>query len=133
MQREDSIYFEHLIRKELKHVVNLPQDFNYQGSHVTYEGEIEPSESGEFKFILYYSGYMSVFIDGKEVVPERWRTARNPNSYKFSVNLEAGKRVPVKIQWEPNGAVAYCGLRVYSPVDDKEQMQMSWWGEMQSR
>ena len=133
VQREDSIYFEHLIRKELKHVVNLPQDFNYQGSHVTYEGEIEPSESGEFKFILYYSGYMSVFIDGKEVVPERWRTAWNPNSYKFSVNLEAGKRVPVKIQWEPNGAVAYCGLRVYSPVDDKEQMQMSWWGEMQSQ
>ena len=48
VQREDSIYFEHLIRKELKHVVNLPQDFNYYGSHVTYEGEIEPSESGEF-------------------------------------------------------------------------------------
>lgn len=96
VQREDSIYFEHLIRKELKHVVNLPQDFNYYGSHVTYEGEIEPSESGEFKFILYYSGYISVFVDGKEVVPERWRTAWNPNSYKFSVNLEKDKRVPLK-------------------------------------
>lgn len=133
VQREDSIYFEHLIRKELKHVVNLPQDFNYYGSHVTYEGEIEPSESGEFKFILYYSGYMSVYIDGKEVVPERWRTAWNPNSYKFSVDLEKGKRVPLKIEWKPNGAVAYCGLRVYSPVDDKEQLDMSWWGEMQDQ
>ena len=133
VQREDSIYFEHLIRKELKHVVNLPQDFVYQGSEVEYEGEIEPLESGEYKFILYYSGYMSVFIDGKEVVPERWRTAWNPNSYKFSVNLEKGKRVPIKIEWQPNGAVAYCGLRAYAPRDEKEQQQMSWWGEMQSQ
>ncbi len=133
VQREDSIYFEHLIRKELKHVVNLPQDFNYNGSHVTYQGEIEAPESGEYKFILYYSGYMSVNIDGKEVVPERWRTAWNPNSYKFSVELEKGKRVPIRIEWEPNGAVAYCGLRAYAPRSDKEQMDMSWWGEMQSQ
>ncbi|MCM1077838.1 MAG: DUF5110 domain-containing protein [Bacteroides sp.] len=133
VQREDSIYFEHLIRKELKHVINLPQNFKYQGSTVTYEGEIEPLESGEFKFILYYSGYMSVYIDGENVVPERWRTAWNPNSYKFSVNLEKGKRVPIKIEWQPNGSVAYCGLRAYSPVDDKEQLQMSWWGEMQDQ
>lgn len=133
VQREDSIYFEHLIRKELKHVVNLPQDFNYSGSHVEYEGEIEAAEAGEYKFILYYSGYITVTIDGKEVVPERWRTAWNPNSYKFSVDLEAGKRVPLKIEWQPNGSVAYCGLRAYSPRSDREQMQMSWWGEMQSQ
>ncbi len=133
VQREDSIYFEHLIRKELTHVVNLPQDFNYSGSHVEYEGEIEANETGEYKFILYYSGYITVTIDGKEVVPERWRTAWNPNSYKFSVDLEAGKRVPLKIEWQPNGAVAYCGLRAYAPRSDEEQMQMSWWGEMQSQ
>ena len=133
IQREDSIYFEHLIRKELKHVVNLPQDFRYNGSHITYEGEIEPSESGEFKFNLYYSGYMSVYIDGKEVVPERWRTAWNPNSYKFSVELEKDRRVPIKIDWRPNGSVAYCGLRVYSPVGHDSQLDMSWWGEMQDQ
>ena len=133
VQREDSIYFEHLIRKELTHVVNLPQDFNYNGSHITYEGEIEPLETGEYKFILYYSGYQTVYIDGKPVVPRRWRTAWNPNSYKFAVNLEKGKRVPIKIEWEPNGAVAYCGLRAYAPRDNKDQMQMSWWGEMQSQ
>ncbi|MDE7350881.1 MAG: DUF5110 domain-containing protein [Muribaculaceae bacterium] len=131
VQREDSIYFEHLIRGDLSHVVNLPRDFNFAGSHVTYEGEIEASETGEYKFILYYSGYQSVWIDGKEVVPERWRTAWNPNSFKFSVELEAGKRVPIKIEWQPNGGVAYCSLRAYNPRDPKEQMEMSWWGEMQ--
>lgn len=131
VQREDSIYFEHLVRGDLSRVVNLPQGFDYAGSHITYEGEIEADKSGEYKFILYYSGYQKVFVNNEEVVPERWRTAWNPNSYKFSVNLEAGKRVPVKIEWEPNGSVAYCSLRVYDPRDPKEQLDMSWWGEMQ--
>ena len=132
-RREPQIYFEHLIRGDLGHVVNLPQDFNFAGSHVTYEGDILPSQSGKYDFILYYSGYQTVYIDGKKVVDTRWRTAWNPNSYKFSVDLEKGKRVPVKIEWEPNGSVAYCGLRVYAPVKDDERSQMCWWGEMQDQ
>ena len=70
-------------------VVNLPEGFPFMGSQVTYEGEIEPMESGRFRFILYYAGYMKVYIDGELVVPERWRTAWNPNSYKFAVDLKS--------------------------------------------
>ncbi len=134
VRREDNLYFEYLDRdKKLSKVINLPDDFNFYGSHVAYEGEIEAKETGEYKFILYYAGYQTVTIDGKEVVPERWRTAWNPNSYKFSVNLEAGKRVPIKVDWQPDGAVSYCGLRAYAPRDEKEQLKMSWWGEMQDQ
>ena len=131
VREEPKIYFEHLIRGDLGHVVNLPRDFNYAGAKVSYEGELEPSVSGEYNFIMYYSGYQTIYIDNKKVVDRRWRTAWNPNSYKFSVQLEKGKRVPVKIEWEPNGGVAYCGLRAYKPVDDSARKQMSWWGEMQ--
>lgn len=130
-RREPRIYFEHLIRGDLGHVVNLPQDFNFSGSHVVFEGEIEPRESGVFSFILYYSGYQTVEIDGKSVVERRWRTSWNPNSYKFEVSLEKGRRVPIKIDWEPNGSVAYCGLRVYPPAKEKNKGAMRWWGEMQ--
>lgn len=134
VRREDSIYFEHLDRAaHLGKVINLPDGFPFMGSHVTYEGQLEPSESGLFRFILYYAGYTKVYIDGQLVVPERWRTAWNPNSYKFAVRLEAGKRVPVKIEWEPDGYVSYCGLRVLSPVDDVQQNKLSWWGEMQNQ
>mgnify|MGYP000757472064 FL=1 len=129
VRQEPKIYFENLIRGDLNHVINLPQDFDYAGSNVTYEGYIEPSETGLYKFIMYYSGYQTIYIDGKKVVDTRWRTAWNPNSYKFQVNLQAGRKVPIKIEWEPNGSVAYCGLRVYAPVKDGEQL--SWWGQMQ--
>ena len=131
VRREDSLYFEHLVRGDLGRVVNLPKGFPFMGSHVIYEGEIEPSEGGMFRFILYYAGYTKVYIDNQLVVPERWRTAWNPNSYKFAVNLEAGKRVPLKIEWKPDGGVSYCGLRVLTPVPQEEQEKMSWWGEMQ--
>lgn len=132
VRREDSLYFEHLKREDLSKVVNLPENFPFMGSKVTYEGEIEPEESGLFRFILYYAGYIKVYINNELVVPERWRTAWNPNSYKFAVNLEAGKRVPLKIEWTPDGYVSYCGLRALTPVPDKEQNKLAWWGEMQN-
>ncbi len=80
---------------------------------------------------MYYSGYQTIYIDNKPVVEQRWRTAWNPNSYKFSVDLEKGKRTPIRIEWEPNGGVAYCGLRVYAPTPDDKKNQLTWWGEMQ--
>lgn len=125
VRREDSIYFENL-----KTIENLPKKLPLMGANVTYEGEIEPAQTGEFKFILYYAGYVKVYLNNELVVPERWRTAWNPNSYKFAVHLEAGKRVPLKIEWQPDGGQSYCGLRALTPVDPKEQGKQSWWSEM---
>ena len=134
VRRETQIYFEHLDREaHLNKVVNLPDGFPFMGSTVTYEGEIEPRETGDYRFILYYAGYTKVYIDGQLVVPERWRTAWNPNSYKFSVALQQGKRVPLRIEWVPDGYVSYCGLRALSPVADEVQQQMAWWSEMQQQ
>ncbi len=125
VREEDSLYFENL-----KTIKNLPQKFPLAGSEVTYEGEIEPLQTGEYKFILYYAGYAKVYMDNKLVVPERWRTAWNPNSYKFSVNLEKGKPVPLKVEWRPDGGESYCGLRALAPVHPAEQGKQSWWSEM---
>lgn len=130
-RREDKIYFENLETHNLGKVINTPDNFNFYGSKVEFEGYIEPSVSGQYDFIMYYSGYQKIYIDNKLVVPERWRTAWNPNSYKFSVDLKGGVKVPIKIEWEPNGGVAYCGLRAYMPRSEKEKNQMQWWGEMQ--
>ena len=130
VRREDALCFENLKTDDLSKVVNLPEGFPLMGSKVTYEGDIEPSETGLFHFILYYAGYTKVYIDNEPVVPERWRTAWNPNSYKFAFHLEAGKRVPLKIEWIPDGYVSYCGLRALTPVPSEEQGKQSWWSEM---
>lgn len=130
VRREERLYFEHLCREDLSKVVNLPENFPFYDSNVVYEGEIEPAESGIYRFILYYAGYVKVYLDGKLVVPERWRAAWNPNSYKFSCELEGGRKVPLKIEWQPDGAVSYLGLRVMDLVPEQEQAKQSWWSEM---
>ena len=127
---EPKIYFEHLVAPEMARVVNLPEDFQFYGSNVTYEGAIEASETGDYQFILYYAGYTTVTIGGEVVVPERWRTAWNPNAFKFTVRLEAGQKTPLRIDWTPDGGVSYCGLRVYDVVDPVQQAKHQWWSEM---
>ena len=127
---ESQLYFEHLVAPELTRVVNLPEGFRFYGSEVTYDGFIEAPVSGEYQFILYYAGYTTVRVGDEVVVPERWRTAWNPNAYKFTVTLEAGERTPVKVEWKPDGDVSYCGLRVYDVVDPEEQGKHQWWSEM---
>ena len=73
---------------------------------------------------------MKIYIDGKLVVPERWRTAWNPNSYKFETAIPKGKKTPIRIEWQPDGDVSYCGLRVAAPRSEAEKNQLSIWSEM---
>ena len=130
VREEPKLYFEHLVAPEMARVVNLPEGFRFYGSEVTYEGFVEATVSGDYQFILYYAGYTTVEVGDETVVPERWRTAWNPNAYKFTVRLEAGERTHLKVVWKPDGDVSYCGLRVYDVVDPVEQAKHQWWSEM---
>ena len=139
---EDSIYYEYgtpakseiALKTDNGGIKNLPQGFNLNGATVVYEGFIEPltGDSGfeTCQFILYYSGYIKVYIDGEEVVPERWRTAWNPNTYKFTANVRRGAKNHLRIEWQPDGGEAYCGLRVAEPRTMKEREQLCIWSEM---
>ncbi|MDD4821984.1 MAG: glycoside hydrolase family 31 protein [Bacteroidales bacterium] len=125
VRTEDSIFYE-----DAKSVKNLPERFQLGGSQVLYEGELEPLESGTYRFLLYYAGYVKVYVNHELIVPERWRTAWNPNSYKFSLPLEKGKRISLRIEWKPDGGVSYLGFRALTPVPDAEQNQLAIWSEM---
>lgn len=135
---EDSIYFEYAIpeaseicnKTDKGGIQNLPKGFALNGSKVVYEGYVEASTNSFYQFILYYAGYMKIYIDGKLVVPERWRTAWNPNSYKFETAIPKGKKTPIRIEWQPDGDVSYCGLRVAAPRSEAEKNQLSIWSEM---
>ena len=132
---EDSIYFEYDLPAKQQAVdaggiKNLPKGFNLDGANVVYEGYIEADKAAEHDFILYYAGYVKVYIGGRLVVPERWRTAWNPNSYKFKADLPRGERMQLRIEWQPDGGVSYCGLRVAKPRSREEQERLSIWSEM---
>ena len=142
VRHEDSLYYEYgtpansaiALKTDNGGIKNFPKGINLMGATVTYEGFLEPlstvNSKQNYQFILYYSGYIKVYIDGKEVVPERWRTAWNPNAYKFETQLQSGKRVQLRVEWRPDGGEAYCGLRVAEPRSAEERGQLSVWSEM---
>ena len=133
---EDSVYYEFdcpaasqiANATERGGIKNLPKGFELNGSTVIYEGFIEAPRDMQYHFILYYAGYTKVYIGGEEVVPERWRTAWNPNTYKFQKVLRKNHRYQLRIEWQPDGGVSYCGLRVAKP--NKDQQKLSIWSEM---
>lgn len=116
--------------ENLETVNNFPKDFPFHNSRIIWEGEIEPQESGVYHFILYYAGYTTVYVDNQVIVPERWRTAWNPNSYKFKLDLEKGKKHQIKLDWKPDGGISYVSLKALSPRPVTEQNQLSLWSEM---
>ncbi|KAA6330245.1 Alpha-xylosidase BoGH31A [termite gut metagenome] len=122
---ESTIYYE-----DTKTVANLPASFPLSGANVTYEGEIEAKETGVHHFILRYAGYAKVYVNNELVMPEHWRVAWNPNSYKFAINLTAGKRIPLRIEWKPDGDVSFCGLRALTPIPEEEQSKQAIYSEM---
>ena len=138
---EDSLYFEFDMPAgselgkltEPGGIKNLPKGFALNGATVVYEGFIEPkgrvSETLR-QFILYYAGYIKVYIGGEEEVPERWRTAWNPNAWKFTAQVPPGKKTQLRIEWQPDGDVSYCGLRVSAPRSAAEREQLTLWSEM---
>lgn len=126
VRTEPFLYFENLkANREY-----LPEGFPLMGANVTFEGKLEAPENGEYRFLLYYAGYVKIYLDNELLVPERWRTAWNPNSYKFTANLKAGKRIPLRIEWRPDGGESYCGLRVLTPIAEKEQNKLALFSEM---
>jgi alpha-D-xyloside xylohydrolase len=124
-RQESTIDYENL---EL--IKNFPEGFSLNGAQVTWEGEVEATKDGIHRFHLHYAGYTTIKANNEEVVKERWRTAWNPNDFKFVLAMKAGERVPLKIEWEPDGDVSYISLKVLDPVPAKEQNRLSLWSEM---
>ena len=140
VRQEDSLYFEYnlpasQLANDAGGIKNLPKGLSLDGASVVYEGFIEPASpllAGEgggkpYQFILYYAGYVRVYIDGQLVVPERWRTAWNPNTYKFETTLPASRRAQLRVEWQPDGGESYLGLRA-APKQTSDQLTL--WSEM---
>ena len=138
VRNEDSIYYEYgtpekseiALKTDNGGIKNLPKGFNLAGANVVYEGFVEAPQTDNYQFILYYAGYIKVYIDGKEVVQERWRTAWNPNAYKFSAMLTQNKKTHLRIEWQPDGGESYCGLRVAKSRAAEDRDALTIWCEM---
>lgn len=125
VRQESAIDYENL-----ETIRRFPAGVPLHNAKVVWEGYLTPKESGLFRFMLCYAGYAAVYLDGLPVVAERWRTAWNPNSCKFTATLKQGQKHKLRLEWKPDGGVSYIGLKVLAAEAPLEQGQLSLWSEM---
>jgi len=125
VRQESAIDYENL-----KTVKNFPAEFKFNDGSIIWDGSIVANETDTFKFSLYYAGYTKVWLNDSLVVPERWRTSWNPNTYRFRFPLEKGKRTKIKLEWKPDGGVSYIGLKALSSSTLEKNGNISFWSEM---
>ncbi|MGY1521984.1 TIM-barrel domain-containing protein [Luteimonas sp. A482] len=96
-------------------------------SDVLWEGQIEARSDGRHSFSLYNSEYAKLYVDGKLVI-DRWRQNWNPWHHEFALDLKAGQKHDLRIEWdriEP----AYIALQGRDPLPAAEAQDLSIWSE----
>ena len=96
-------------------------------SDVVWEGQIAARTDGRHTFSLYNSEYARLYVDG-ELVIDRWRQNWNPWHHEFALDLKAGQRHDLRIEWdriEP----AYLALQGRDPLPADEVDELSIWSE----
>ncbi|MDM8001906.1 MAG: glycoside hydrolase family 31 protein [Bacteroidota bacterium] len=110
-------------------LVRFPEGYNLGEGRVTWEGEFEADTSGKFKFMFNSAGYAKLWIDGN-LLFDRWRQCWNASTNYFTLDIEQGKRYPIRIEWIPDGGESYIALRYLTPLDEDEQQRISFWSEV---
>ncbi|MBN2012708.1 DUF4968 domain-containing protein [candidate division KSB1 bacterium] len=104
-----------------------PDGFQENVKAVRWSGEIEAKETGEHKFRLYSSGYTKMWLNGKLIV-DSWRQNWLPWTYLPRLNMEAGKRYAIKIEWIHTGG--YMGLKWLPPTNVDYKNTLSLYSEV---
>lgn len=123
-RRENEICYEYLTD-----IKKIPAEFPIGEGKVVWEGFIGTDEPGVYKFYAYSAGYMKLWFDGKLLL-DTWRQCWNPWSHLVDLEMEAGRKYPVKIEWIPDGGESYIALKYKSPYDKIEQNRLSLWSEV---
>jgi len=104
-----------------------PEGFQKNVAAVRWSGEIESSESGVYKFKLYSSGYVRLWINGTLLV-DSWRQNWNPWTHLPRLEMESGKRYQIKLEWIHTGG--YIGLKLLTPENKEDQNTLSLFSEV---
>ena len=93
---------------------------------VVWEGSLQADTSGTHKFRFYASSYYKLTIDGK-VVFDGWRQNWNPWYHNFTLDMAAGEKKSVRIEWSADNG--YLRLLHLDPLPYEEQHEISFASE----
>jgi alpha-D-xyloside xylohydrolase len=125
MQKAESeIRYEYLNDSKL----HLPATFKPESGKIVWEGSMASAFDGIHKLRATYAGYIKIWVDGKLVL-DRWRQAWNPGSAILDIAFDKNKKLPVKIEWIPDGGESYTSLKWLEPIAAGEENSFSFLSE----
>ncbi|MBC7949320.1 MAG: DUF5110 domain-containing protein [Chitinophagaceae bacterium] len=125
MQRAESeIKYEYVNDSKL----HLPPSFKPDNGFIRWEGNLASGFSGIHKLRVSYAGYMKVWIDGKLEL-DRWRQAWNPGTAILDLNMKASKKLPIRIEWIPDGGESYTSFKWMEPVNVEDENSFAFLSE----
>lgn len=106
----------------------LPAAFTPASGKVTWEGSIASNFTGLHKLKFVFGGTIKVWVNGKLVL-DRWRKAWNPAPALLPLNFKGGDKLPIRIEWIPEGAESYLSVKWQEPLTKAEQNAFSFSSE----
>ncbi len=100
--------------------VQLPTVFTPATGVVTWEGDLASYFSGLHQFRFTFGGSLKVWLGGKLVL-DHWRKSWNPAPALIPFSFNKGEKIPVKIEWTPEGGESYLSLKWQQPLSAAEQ------------
>jgi len=92
----------------------LPKEFAIDKGMVTWKGSLAARATGLYQFRFTYGGYLKCRLNGK-LVFDKWRMAWNPGTALVDMQMEAGKKYPIEIEWTPDGGESYISAAFLPP------------------
>lgn len=108
--------------------IQLPIEFKPGTGIVTWQGSLASYFSGLHKFRFTFGGSVKVWLDGKLVL-DHWRKAWNPAPAMLSANMKSGEKIPIRIEWIPEGGESYLSAKWQEPLSREEQNLFSFCSE----
>ncbi|WP_343672313.1 TIM-barrel domain-containing protein [Chitinophaga sp.] len=99
--------------------MHFPAEFTPGPGMVTWEGMLASNLEGIHQFRFVYGGSLKVWLNGNLVL-DRWRKSWNPASAVVPWNFARGIKVPVKIEWIPEGE-SYLSLKWQEPLSEDQR------------
>jgi alpha-D-xyloside xylohydrolase len=109
-------------------LTQLPKEFNPATGAVTWEGSFASYLSGLHQFRFVFGGSLKVWL-GEKLVVDHWRKAWNPAPVLIPFNMKSGEKVPVRIEWMPEGGESYISFKWQEPLSREQQNSFSFCSE----
>jgi alpha-D-xyloside xylohydrolase len=96
----------------LESMGSKPADFEMGKGSIRWTGEFASEVDGLHKFREYGSSYIKVWIDDQLII-DKWRQNWMPWTNLFEVDMKAGEKHKIKVEWIPNSG--YIALSYLTP------------------